>query len=143
MQRIFHPYEIWEDWINGMWRKESKQYEINKLQEIIEFTSNHILYGIAMIRVINEWPICCENNLSNILINRKAWLGHAACCIERNYPEYLVRQAWQQLTEEQRLLANKEAHKAIKLWEQKEKLKPTLKNGKTDAIQMEFQMKHQ
>jgi len=141
MIQIFHPYIVWEDWLNGMWRKESKQYEADKLQEIIEFTGNHILYGSAMVRVINEWPISCENNLSNLSLNRKAWLGHAACCIEKSYPEYLVRQAWQLLTEEQRILANKEAHKTIKLWEQKQKLNPISRSGKKDAIQLEFQMK--
>jgi len=140
MRQIFHPYWLWEDWKNGMWRKESKQYESEKLQEIIEFTGNHKLYGLAMIRVIDEWEKSCENNLSNVSLNRKAWIGHAACSIERDYPEYLVRQAWQLLTENQRILANREANRAIKIWEQRKKLKPTLKNGKIDAIQMEFQM---
>jgi hypothetical protein len=141
MIQIFHRYEFWEDYLNGMWRKESKQYESEKIQEIIEFTGNHILYGKAMIRVINEWPISCENNLSNLSLNRKAWLGHAACCIERNYPEYLVRQAWQLLTDEQRNLANKEAINAIKIWEQRIKSRNIYPCGKKDAIQMEFQMK--
>lgn len=140
MKRIYHHYKYWEDWINGMWRKESKEYESINIQKVIEFTGNHLKYGEAMIRVINEWKISCENNLSNVSINRKAWIGHAACCIELGYPEYLVRQAWQELTDEQRNLANKEALKAIRIWEQRQRLNPTLQHGKIDAIQMEFQI---
>jgi hypothetical protein len=143
MNKIYHPYWLWEDWINGMWRKESKEYEEGNMSNIIQFTGDHIEYGKAMRRVIDEWPTGCENNLSNVSINRKAWLGHAACCIQFGYPEYLVRKAWFELTDEQRDLANNEARKAIKIWEQRQRLKPTLQGGKIDAIQMEFQMQHQ
>ena len=116
MKQIFHPYWIWEDYKNGMWRKETKEYEIENLPKAIEFTGNHILYGKAMIRVINEWKYSCEHNLTDLSQNRKAWIGHAACCIEKNYPEYLVRMAWHHLSEKQQILANKEADKAIQKW---------------------------
>jgi len=143
IKQIFHRYELWEDWLNGMWRNETKEYEAENIDSIIQFTANHIEYGKAMIRVIDEWHICCENNLSNTSINRKAWIGHAACCIAYNYPEYLVRRAWKTLTFEQQKLANNEADKAIKLWEQRIRLKPMSKSGKIDAIQLEFQMQLQ
>jgi len=140
MKQIFHPYTEWEDWKSGMWRKETSEYELKEMQNIIDFTGDNLRYGKSMLRVINEWPVICENNLSNISINRKAWIGHAACCIEMKYPEYLVRQAWRQLSEKQRELANKQAEIIIKAWERKQKYNPTLHNGKIDAIQMEFQM---
>lgn len=116
MKQIYHPYQKWEDFRNGMWRKETKEYEERMLHEVIEFTGNHIKYGNAMLRVIKEWKISCEHNLSNQSINRKAWIGHAACCIEKSYPEYLVRTAWAMLTEQQRVDANKKADYAIQKW---------------------------
>lgn len=116
VKQIYHPYQNWEDFKNGMWRKETKTYEENTLHEIIEFTGDHILYGNAMLRVIKEWVISCEHNLTNKSINRKAWIGHAACCIEKKYPEYLVRVAWGMLTESQRIEANKKADYAILKW---------------------------
>jgi len=140
MKQIYHPYHLWEDYKNGMWRKETQEYDSANIKDVIAFTGNHILYGKAMIRVINEWPVSCENNLSNLSVNRRAWIGRAGCCIERGYPEYLVRMAWGYITEDQRNLANKQADLAIKTWEQNRKLKGISDNGKIDAIQMEFQM---
>lgn len=141
MKQIYHDYRYWEDYLNGMWRKENKEYNEKMLKVAIEFTSNHFKYGEAMKKVIKEWKISCEHNLSNKNQNRKAWLGHAACCIELGLPEYLVRQAWKYLTELQQNLANKEAEKYIKQWEKEQRLKNILEHGKKDVIQMEFQMK--
>jgi hypothetical protein len=80
-----------------MWRKETKQYELDNFSNIVAFTGNYIEYGKAMKLVTENWHYSCEHNLSNLSINRKAWLGHAACCFQHGYPEYLVRQAWWEL----------------------------------------------
>lgn len=141
MKQIYHPYWKWECYANGMWRKELKQYEIDNLNHIIKFTSDHELYGESMLRAVKEWKYSCENFLSNKSINRRAYIGHAGCCILYKWPEYLVRAAWKELTESQRVRANKKADIAIKLWEQNQKLKTTCKNGKINVIQMAFQMK--
>lgn len=143
MERIYHPYELWEDWLNGMWRKESKSYDEENINAVIEFTGDHVLYGEAMFKVIDRWKYSCEHNLSNNSINKKAWIGQAACCIEKGWPEYLVRRAWWQLTEKQRNLADKQALKAIKEWERRQRLKNTSKHGSKDAIQMVFLMQPQ
>lgn len=116
MKRIYHHYLTWEDFKNGMWRKETKFYEESELNNVIEFTGDYNLYGTAMLRVIDEWPLACEHNLSNVSINRRAWIGHAACCIEKGYPEYLVRIAWGMLSEQQRVDANNKADYAIEKW---------------------------
>lgn len=82
------------------------------------FTSNHVLYGEAMRKVIYTWKYSCENFLTDKNINRKAWLGHAACSLEHNLPENIVRIAWKKLTEDERSKANLQAEKYIKEWEQ-------------------------
>lgn len=153
---MYHHYEKWEDFKSGMWRKETKAYGERELPNVIEFTGNHILYGNAMLRVVTEWKISCEHNLSNASINRKAWIGHAACCIEKGYPEYLVRVAWGLLTEQQRVDANKRADYAIQKWvaDFNEKKSNTiqlslwssvsdhiLNFGKTGVIKTEYQTK--
>lgn len=119
MERIFHPYPVWEDYVNGMWRTVTKDEEARILPLAIEFTGDNTLYGAAMIRVVNEWPVSCEHNLTNVSQNRQAWLGHAACCLEFGWPEYLVRRAWHELTREQQDEANRKADYAIRLFEQK------------------------
>ncbi len=83
------------------------------LRRAVLFTGNHRLYGKYMLRVVNEWPISCGNALSNKSI---AWIGHAAAALALRIPENIVRQAWGQLTDEQREKANEQASNAIGEW---------------------------
>jgi ABC-type ATPase with predicted acetyltransferase domain len=87
------------------------------LKAAILFTGDHKLYGFYMNRVIAEWPISCENALTDYHINRKAWVGHAATAMALGCPEDITRSAWKELSYEQQLLANKEARGAIWKWE--------------------------
>lgn len=119
MIQVYHRYELWEDFISGMWRTVSKVKEAEFLKQAIDFTGDSELYGVAMLRVVNEWPISCEHNLSNLGQNRKAWIGHAACQLEFNCPEYITRSAWGFLSKEQQDRANQVAENAIKIWEQR------------------------
>jgi hypothetical protein len=121
IKQIYHPYWLWEDFKNGMWRKLTKEEEIKLLPKIIEFTGNYELYGGAMFEVIKEWKFSCEHNLSDLSVNRRAWLGHAACCFKCGWPEYMVREAWNQLTPDQQFKANMMADNAIREWELKYK----------------------
>lgn len=120
MKQIFHNYQKWEDYINGMWRKETKEYEDVHLKIAIEFTGNDELYGNAMMEVIENWKYTCEHNLSDKSINRKAFIGHCAVCYKLGIPEYITRMAWHYLTQEQQDKANKKAEHAIKQWELKQ-----------------------
>lgn len=132
MKRIYHPYYNWEEMKAGMWTPVNNHEEM--LRKAIEFTGDHILYGSYMLRVVNEWPISCENSLTAININRKAWLGHAACAMAISCPENITRQAWGYLTEQQRILANKQAEEKIKIWERKTNLKLLSEHGSKDVI---------
>jgi len=55
--------------------------------------------------------------LTDSNLNRKAWIGHAACAMALGCPEDITREAWGRLTDEQRILANREAERAIQQWE--------------------------
>lgn len=119
MEQIYHHYSKWEDYNAGMWRKTSKDDERKYLEDAISFTGDAELYGEWMLKVIDEWPVACEHNLSDVGQNRKAWIGHAACCLAIGCPESITRQAWGYLTREQQDRANNMADIAIKQWEQK------------------------
>lgn len=116
--RIYHHYETWEEFKAGMWRSVSPKEEKVFLSQAIVFTGNAVLYGSFMLRVVREWPISCEHNLSCTGMNRQAWVGHAACCLAIACPEHITRAAWHYLTEQQRGDANEQASIAIKTWEQ-------------------------
>lgn len=119
IERIYHPYWRWEEEKSNMWGTSKNREE--DLQKAIEFTSNHKLYGSYMIEVTKKWKYSCEHNLTNLTQNRRAWIGHAAVALALDIPEDIVRAAWSHLTEQQRIDANNEADKAIKLWEEKHK----------------------
>lgn len=114
IERVYHPYTSWEEVAHGMYSEVSNRKEW--LEKAIAFTGDHVTYGRYMTRVVNEWPISCENALTDNRINKKAWVGHAACALAFNCPEDIVREAWGELTDEQRILANREADRAIRLW---------------------------
>lgn len=137
MQRIYVRYQDWEDYQHGMWRKVSNEDEW--LQRAIKFTGNHKRYGSWMKKVIYKWPATMLHNLTNPSLNQRAFVGHCACCLAFGCPEYIVRMAWKELTEKQRVLADKVAQETIDEW--KEKYRNTLTSGKNGAIMKEYQMK--
>lgn len=117
MKRIYHPWWLWEETYTNMWRRCPTDRR-QMLQDAIEFTGNAEEYGKAMRRVIQKWKYSCEHNLTDLSQNRKAWLGHAACALEKGFCEDVVRSAWGHLTDEQRDAANQQAADAIKEWEE-------------------------
>lgn len=145
MRQVYTPYWKWECHKSGMWSKVDKLTEQKMLKRAIIFTGNHILYGAAMEEVIYRWDNTMKHHLTNKSINRRAFLGHCAVCYRLQIPEYIVRMAWKQLTDKQRDLADNEAEINIKKWElwYTRKLENTLRNGKTDVIQKEYQMRFQ
>jgi len=113
-ERVYHPIWDWEEINTPMWDGISCSIE-----DAIAFTGDYRMYGLAMRRIIDEWPISCENSLTNYNINRKAWIGHAAAALEIGSSEQNTRKAWGFLDERQRTLANREAARHIGIWEQR------------------------
>ncbi len=109
-------YQEWEDWHAGMWEKSNDE---NHLQTAIEFTGQWEIYGAAMGEVIEAWPRTMLNTLTNVSVNRRAFLGHCAVCYKLGIPEYITRQAWKHLTNQQRFDADAIAEKHIKNYERK------------------------
>lgn len=116
MKRIYHPYTRWEEVPAGMWANVPAAEVMAHLERAIAFTGNAEIYGAAMLRVIVEWPLSCEHNLTDENINRKAWVGHAATTLAIGCPEHITRMAWGRLSQEQQDAANAKAQQAIDLW---------------------------
>ena len=143
MKNVYVPYWKWECYKNGMWNKVNIKDEIKMLDLSIEFMRDHILYGKAMKDVVFKWENTMENHLTNKSINRRAFLGQCAVFYRHQIPEYIVRKGWKHLTNKQQILADNIAEQTIKEWElwYTRKLMITLKCGKKDVTQMEYQMK--
>jgi ATP/maltotriose-dependent transcriptional regulator MalT len=117
MSRVWHPFWTWED--IGMWRDVSAAEQRDMLRRAVEFTGNADKYGAAMLRVLDEFPIACEHNMTEQAMNHQAWVGHAAAYLACGFPEYVTREAWGLLTQQQRDEANAMADRAIHEWHER------------------------
>jgi hypothetical protein len=107
------PYWEWEEVRFNMWGDVSNRKEW--LERAIAFTGDHQLYGYWMLRVVEELPQSCMHNLSK-RGDKRSWIGHAAVALAIQCPEYIVREAWGHLSDEQQHKANDKAAEAIKYW---------------------------
>lgn len=114
-KRIYHPYTRWEEIKFNMWGDVEDRKSF--LEKAIEFTGDHKRYGRYMRKIVREWKYSCENALTDPMLNKRAWVGHAACARAIRCPEDITRKAWGFLTDEQRILANAEAERAIQIWQ--------------------------
>jgi hypothetical protein len=131
-ERVYHPCECWEEIQHNMWG--TVEDRAKYLSMAIAFTGNHYLYGHFMKKVIEEWPISCENAFTDNNLNRKAWLGHAACALAFECPEDIVRQAWSKLNYEQQLLANQQAERYILIWADRYSKSKGLRNDMEETL---------
>ena len=130
MRRFYHRYENWECWKNGFFNNISGENKKDHIENVISIFSNTNKTEELMKRVVSEWPYSTEHNLSNISLNRVAWLGQAACCIHSKTPCTITMEAWHLVSKENRDIADSIASKIISEYEfnhnEKEKVCPRL-----------------
>ena len=80
-----------------------------------DFLSDDQKFREALSKVISEWKNSCEHYLSNECMNRIAWLGQSAMCIETGVPAQF-RGGYNLLTEEQKKKADQAALDVLNLW---------------------------
>lgn len=114
--RVFHTHDKWECVKAGFYSStvEGKTKEQCKL-EYAEFLSNTEQFASALKDVFRLWPTSCEHYLTNIAMNRIAWLGQASMCIARGIPSQFCS-GFNLLSEEQQEAANETALAALNGW---------------------------
>jgi len=115
VKRIYHPFWLWEDHKNDMFRQECAD-ELAYRKAIVLLSNPEEFRKVAQ-KVINEWKFSTQMNLSNRSRNRQAWLGQASCCYAYGVPEFMTKHGWRFLSEEQQKAANEVADEVIKYWE--------------------------
>jgi hypothetical protein len=120
VKRIYHHWEKWECVKhgfyetcapNGMSSDEAKEAYRDFLIDTPRFIK-------AMERVIDEWPHSCDQFLSNMSINRIAWMGQASMCIDTKVP-CCFRGGFKLLSAAQQKTANACAALMIDFWVEK------------------------
>jgi hypothetical protein len=115
--RIFHTYDKWECAKAGFYEtKPPKGMKSDDCKSAYAaFLSDAARFEIGLIRVISEWKNSCEHYLTNNSMNRIAWLGQAAMCIETGVPSEF-RGGFSLMTKEQQEEANLLALKYLNKW---------------------------
>jgi ParB-like chromosome segregation protein Spo0J len=114
--RVFHTHDKWECVKAGFYSStvDGKTKEQCKL-EYAEFLSDTEQFAAALDKVFEQWPTSCEHYLTNIAMNRIAWLGQASMCIARGIPSQFCS-GFNLLTIEQQEAANETALIALNKW---------------------------
>lgn len=119
LKRIYHHCEKLEE--SPMWGNCKSTEKDELIQKSFNLLSNPGAFKAACRMVLIKWPFSSEHNLSARVLNRKAWMGWAACCVAHGSTEYTTRNAWRFLSDEQQKIANEIANQVIMEWEQCQK----------------------
>lgn len=117
MNRIWHHYETWECVLAGMYDLTARDgtSKDDALRMYADFLSDTERFKAALGRVLAEWPVSCEQFLSNEGFNRIAWLGQASMTIATGIPA-AYRAGFKLLTEREQAIANEVAALALYKW---------------------------
>jgi len=117
MKKIFHTYDKWEDYKNGLFSTKEKDDDDLVVELCGKLLSDQKLFKSAIERMTKSWPYSTEENLSDTGINRRAWLGQASCCYEFGARDSVTKLAWNKLDQKTQDEANQTATDFIKKWE--------------------------
>ena len=114
--RVFHTFDNWECYKAGFYNttvqgKTKEQCEF----EYAEFLRDSEAFDSSLDIVLAQWKNSCEHYLTNVAMNRIAWLGQAAACQARGLPS-AYRAGFTLLTEEEQSRANDIALKHLNKW---------------------------
>jgi hypothetical protein len=123
--RIYHHYELWEDWKCGFYDSVSGVKRKKMIQTVIETFSNNTETYKLMKDVISKWKYSIEENFTNPSINKVAYLGQACLCLKHGIPASVTRLAWSDVTESGKKRANEIAEQVIKEWKNEKKVHGT------------------
>ena len=118
MERIFHTWDKWECYPAGFYenrppREGMTEAECREAYRVL--LSDIPRFEEVLERVITEWVNSCEHYLTNERMNRIAWLGQAALCIDEGIPSK-YRGGYMLLTDQQKQDADQAALRAMNRW---------------------------
>lgn len=124
MKQIWHPWDEWECYKAGFWNSSppDNMTDNDCHAAYKNFLADLSLFESNIIKVFREWPKSCENFLTNVSINRVAWIGQSAMCIHSGVPSK-YKSGYQLLTDEQKVSADNLARTYLNQWIQNHEAK--------------------
>ncbi len=127
-QRVFHTFDKWECYPAGFYATSVEGKTAEECERLYsEFLKDDGKFIVACERVISEWKHSCEHYLTNVAMNRIAWMGQAAACISEGLPNKYCS-GFNLLSDEEQLRANTIALEAINKW---------MRNNEREELSME------
>jgi len=114
--RVFHTYDKWECHKAGFYNPSKpgiKKEDAEK--QYAEFLADDGLFRESLSGVISEWGNSCEHYLTNISMNRIAWLGQASACYKLGLPQVYCG-GFNILSKKQQYKANSTALEYLNKW---------------------------
>ena len=117
MERIYHPYWLWEDYKAGFYDNCSDaKTKIKHINSVKYMFNSYKETKRCMFYVIDNWVYSMQHNLTNNAINKIAYIGQSACCYYNGVPSTITMEAWNLLDKEIQKQANIIAELSIKRW---------------------------
>jgi len=115
--RILHTWDNWECYPAGFYRdKPPSGLTAQDCEEAYrDFLADIPQFDVGLQRVLAEWVNSCEHYLTNEKMNRIAWLGQAAMCIETGIPARFCG-GYNLLTDEEKHAADAKALEYLNKW---------------------------
>ena len=136
MKRIWYSYDKWEDWKSGLYLNKKPDNEIIARSSLYELFSNQDLFFHSGIKMMHDWKISTDYNLSNTTSNRKSYLGQAIACYLYGYSMSFTAKVFTELDKKDQLESNKTAEKLIRFYEEKiyNENHPNIVRGKNEKL---------
>lgn len=116
IERIYHTWDKWECYPLGFYENSLPGKTDEECREMYRaFLADLPRFRAALERVLAEWPNSTEHYLTNEKMNRIAWLGQAAACIDMGMPQR-YRSGYFGLTDEQQQAADTLALEYLNRW---------------------------
>jgi ParB-like chromosome segregation protein Spo0J len=114
--RVFHTYDKWECFKAGFYATTKEGMTEAQCKEAYRaFLADISRFSDALGHVIVEWKNSCEHYLTNVAMNRIAWLGQASMCYATGVPA-TFRGGFCLLSQDEQKRANEAALEYLNKW---------------------------
>jgi hypothetical protein len=114
--RIFHTHDKWECFKAGFYATTKEGMTRQECEDAYrDFLSDIPRFEEALGCVIEKWRYSCEHYLTNVAMNRIAWLGQASACYAMGIPA-VYRGGFSLLNQEEQEKANESALAYLNKW---------------------------
>lgn len=117
IKQQYSHFKHWEDFKNGFFSILSEDELTPYIEKSKYLLADPVKCLESMRNVVFSWKVSAKINLTNSNVNRRAWVGQAACCYTCKSPSEATRKAWWLLSDKEQQIANQIADQVIAEWE--------------------------